>query len=90
VRAYQLYEMAAVQGHVNSLTKLGIANLLGEGVPLDPVRAYMWLALAALHGDTAGESSLLALEQELSPEQLAEARKLATEWRARHGGAARS
>jgi TPR repeat protein len=75
---------------VQSLTKLGIANLLGEGVPLDPVRAYMWLALAARSGDTAGESSLLQLEQELSQEQLAEARGLAIQWRARHGGAARS
>lgn len=88
VRAYQLYERAAAQGHVPSRTKLGVANMLGEGAPLDPVRAYMWLALAIAGGDLSGEPSLIQLEEELSPEDLAKARTLAKEWRAgRRGGA---
>jgi uncharacterized protein len=55
---------------------------LGNGVPQDYVRAYMWFALVASHGTRAyATRGMERVAQQMSPEQIAEAQKLAREWK---------
>ncbi len=53
----------------------------GEGVPKDYVQAHMWYTLAAAQGDKdAGEFRDL-LAEKMTPAQIAEAQRLAREWK---------
>ena len=52
---------------------------LGRGVPEDYVRAYMWLIL----GDEQARKARGLLAERLTPAQLAEAQRLAREWKAK-------
>ena len=58
----------------------------GEGVPKDIVLAYMWADLAA-SGAPDDETRVLAIKnrdilvQGMSPEQIAEAQRMAREWK---------
>jgi uncharacterized protein len=59
--------------------------IAGHGVPQDYVRAYMWLNLAAVRGD-AKIAKLRDLTRALmTPAQIAEAQKLAREWKPKPG-----
>jgi TPR repeat protein len=49
----------------------------GKGTKKDLASAYVWIAAAALQGDSRGESVLATLESQLGQEQLAEAREQA-------------
>ncbi len=53
----------------------------GLGVPKDSVQAYMWLNLAAARGNEKAFKSRDLLEILMTPAQLAEAQRLAREWR---------
>ncbi len=53
---------------------LGSMYALGRGTPKDVQSAYLWISAAALQGDTRGNATLLSLEPQLTPAQLAEAR----------------
>ena len=52
----------------------------GRGVERNLVQASKWANLAAANGDRMGEDLRLVLEQELEPEAVQEARRLAVEW----------
>ena len=52
----------------------------GQGVPKGYVLASMWLTLAAAQDAKFAEARDL-IEKELTPDQLAEAQRLAREWR---------
>ena len=60
----------------------------GEGVPQDYVEAHMWYNLAA--SQLTGEARELVVENRdwvafrMTPEQIAEAERLAREWDAAH------
>jgi len=58
-------------------------NYEGKGEPKDYVLAYMWITLAAAQGDENAAKGLETLEKELTPDQIAEAQRLAREWRAK-------
>ena len=68
---------------------LGVKYATGQGVPQDYVQAHMWFNLAASRLP-AGEPHDTAVEARdkiasaLSPEQIAEAQRLAREWDAAH------
>jgi len=68
---------------------LGVKYATGQGVPQNYVEAHMWFNLAASRLP-AGESHDMAVEARdkiasiLSPEQIAEAHRLAREWDAAH------
>ena len=58
-----------------------VAYGLGGRVPQDYVEGHKWLNLAAAAGHTeAGETREL-VEKEMTPEQIAEAQRLAREWK---------
>jgi len=57
----------------------------GQGVPLDYVLAYMWATLAAAQGLESASEMRDILEKRMTPAQLAEAQRLAREWKAKGG-----
>ena len=79
--AAKWYRRAADQGDTFSQTKLGFMYEAGRGVPKDPVQAYLWLSLAVFQGDTVAIERRNFLGKNLSADQLAEARRLAREWK---------
>jgi hypothetical protein len=58
--------------------------ILGEGVPVDYVLAYMWINLAAAQGgaDAQARKDIIndILEPRMTREQIAEAQRLSREW----------
>jgi TPR repeat protein len=56
----------------------------GQGVAQDIVQAHMWSSLAAAQGDENAQKILSSLISKMSPDQIAEAQRLAREWMAKH------
>ena len=82
--AFKWFHRAADQGHTYAQTNLGFMYRDGEGVQQDHVRAYMWFSLAS---SSSGPPLAYSAEhrdsvvKKMSPAQIAEAQKLAREWR---------
>ena len=55
----------------------------GDGVPQDYIQAHMWFNLAGARGDAQGIKDRDALSREMTPDQIAEAQRLAREWKPR-------
>ncbi len=72
---------AADQGHPLAQMKLGIMFEDGDGVPQDRVQAYMWFSLAAARGSELAGASREELITHMTPAQVAEAQRLAREWK---------
>ncbi len=72
---------AAEQGHVNAQNNLGVNYLRGEGVPQDYVQAHMWFNLAGAQGDKQAVKNRDLAAKQMTPAQVAEAQKLAREWK---------
>ena len=72
--AFAWFRKAALQGHTGARIMLGSMYAAGRGTPKDLPSAYLWISSAALQGDTRGNATLLSLEAQLTPAQLAEAR----------------
>jgi uncharacterized protein len=79
--AVKWYRRAANQGNVTAQVLLGGMYLVGEGVPQDFVAAHMWYDLAAAHGDTSAAEQRQRIATLMTPAQIAEAQKLAREWK---------
>jgi uncharacterized protein len=80
VEAATWYRRAADQGEPWAQTNLGVKYARGQGVPQDYVAAYMWLDLAA-KGDQLAIGNRDAVARRMTPAQIAEAQKLAHEWK---------
>ena len=52
-----------------------------KGVPKNFVQAYKWYSLAATNGDKPAAELRDALAKQMTPAQIAEAQKLAREWK---------
>ncbi len=81
--ALRWYRLAADQGDANAQYNLGIMYDKGQGVPQDYIQAYMWASLAAAPGDENAVEGLERLEKKMSPDQIAQAQRLAREWKAK-------
>ncbi len=53
----------------------------GRGVPQDYVQARMWVNLAAAQGNEQARKAVDILAGKMTPHQLAEAQRLAREWK---------
>ena len=84
MEATKWYRKAAVQGHAASQRSLGLKYEYGLGVPQDYVLAHMWYNLAAIGGDKFGARARDAFAKRMTPAQLAKAKKMARECRAKH------
>jgi TPR repeat protein len=72
---------AADRGVANSQYFLGVDYYDGRGVPQDYTFAHMWLNLAAAQGMAFAASKRAEVEAKMSPAQIAEAQRLAREWK---------
>ena len=76
--------LAANQGKDLAQRRLGQLYEGGEGVQQDYVKAYMWYSLgSANEGGEAGSRLRDAVAKKMDPEQIAEAQKLAREWKSK-------
>ena len=83
--AVRWYRLAAEQGDVSAQLRLGLMYSTGQVVPEDIVLAYMWYNLAATQDLMLAPSSRNSIEERMTPEQIAEAQRLSTEWIEEHG-----
>ncbi len=79
--ALKWYNKAAGQGNAYAQNALGWMYNSGQGVPQDFVLAYMWFNLAAAQGRSDAQDSRDKLAKEMTPAQIAEAQRLASEWK---------
>lgn len=77
------FRLAAEQGNADAQYILGVLYSLGKGVPRDFVLGYMWFNLAAAQGDERAMEKGRTLGEKMTPAQLAEAQRLAREWKPR-------
>jgi len=83
--AVRWYRKAADQGHAGAQAKLGFVYEEGRGVSQDYVLAHMWLNLAA--SKLTGDLGRIAVEsrdmvaKKMTAAQVAEAQRLAREWK---------
>lgn len=54
---------------------------MGRGVEKDLVQAYKWVSLAASAGNETSADRLPEIESQMTPDQLAQAKALAKEWK---------
>ena len=86
--AVRWYRLAGDQGNPSGQLNLGLMYATGRGVPQDYVQAYMWLSLSASR--SSGEARDRAVNnrdityERLTPDQRAEAQRLAREWDEAH------
>jgi hypothetical protein len=72
---------AAEQGHALAFAKLGWMSEQGRGVLQDFIQAHKWYNLAAANGHGKAAEYRDALAKQMTPAQIAEAQKLAREWK---------
>ena len=80
------YRKAADQGNALAQFNLGLMLREGQGVPQDDVRAHMWFDIAAAVASNASVRDQSVKHRDLvaakmTPEQIAEAQRLAREWK---------
>jgi TPR repeat protein len=79
--AVRLNRPLAEQGDANAQYNLGVFYDNGLGVPQDKVRAYMWFNLSAAQGREGAAAIRDLIARRMTPAQIAEAQKLAREWK---------
>ena len=80
-RAMRWYRRAAEQGHSRAQNNLGAIYDIGRGVMQDYVQAHLWFSLAATTGDERATKNRFELTKRMSLAQIAEAQRLAREWK---------
>jgi hypothetical protein len=75
--ALKWFRSAAAQGDVKAQSNLGVLYAKGDGVRQDFVRAHMWFDLSAASGDASGARNRDLAEQQMTPQQIAQAKRLA-------------
>ena len=82
-KAAEWYGKAAQQGNRVAQTQLGNMYRLGKGVTQSYVMAYMWLDLASQQGSAQAAALKKNVGGKMTGSQLAEAKKLLKNWKAR-------
>jgi TPR repeat protein len=75
------FSQAAEHGDVLACAKLGWMYAEGRGVLQDFIQAHMWYNLAAAQGEPGAAEARDALAKQMTPAQIAEAQRLAREWK---------
>jgi uncharacterized protein len=79
--AVRWYRRAAEQGHPIAQFNLGISYAEGLGIPQDNVLAHMWFNIAASQSDQDARGNRDIVARRMTSGQLAEAQRLAREWK---------
>jgi len=78
--ARKWYTKAAEQGEAYAQYALGRLYAEGDGVPKDLVQSHKWFNIAAAQGDSGAEEHRDALTLQMTPELIAEAQRLSSEF----------
>jgi uncharacterized protein len=81
--ATEWFRRAAEQGLAEAQYNLGVCYANGDGVPENYVEARKWIGLAAMQGDEDAKQTLPIIERRMTSGQIAEAQRLAREFKAR-------
>ena len=83
--AFRWFRKAADQGHSDAQNVLGLMYYEGNGVPQDYMKAYVWFNIAAAYSQGDEREKAIKFRNEaakkLTPEQLAQAQKISSEWK---------
>jgi len=79
--AFKWIYKVADQGFSDAQNLVGFSYLVGVGVSTNNIEAYKWFNLSAASGNKDAKSELELLEQQMTPEQVAEAQKLTREYK---------
>jgi TPR repeat protein len=82
--AVNWYRKSAEQGYTLAQYNIGLMYYSGRSVSQDKVQAYMWLTLAAKRGAKFAERVRDISASQMTPDQIAEAQRLAREWTEEH------
>ena len=82
--AVKWFRLAAQRGNVHAQNMLGRMYDNGQGVVQDYVKAHSWYNLAASKGQPSAFSNLDIVAKRMTPQQIAEAQKLARDCQARN------
>jgi TPR repeat protein len=82
--AAKWYQLAASKGYSTAQYNLGIMYRDGNGVNRDMVQAYTWLLIASENENDDADIDKDDLEENMSPEQISEAKKMAAKWMKKH------
>jgi uncharacterized protein len=63
---------------------MGQIYYFGDGVPQDYIQAHRWFNISSANGNPEAENLRNTVSKEMTPEQIAEAQKLAKEWFEKH------
>ena len=74
--AAEMFRKAAERGNADGQANLGMSYVFGWGVPKDYVEAYKWLNLALAQRNKKAIEYFPIVEQEMTPDQIAEAQQL--------------
>jgi TPR repeat protein len=81
--AVKWFRLAADQDDAGAQYDLGFMYFRGWGVPQDYIRAHMWSNLSAAQGNQIASAQRDSVARFMTPAQIAEAQRLAREWRPR-------
>ena len=79
--ALRLWRPLADQGHAGAQFHLGAMFANGRGVPQDDVQAHKWFNMAGAGGVEDGRKNRDIVATKMTPAQIAEAQRLALEWK---------
>ncbi|MEP6828315.1 MAG: tetratricopeptide repeat protein [Aestuariivirga sp.] len=82
--AAKWYQLAANQNDILAQLRLARLYYEGNGVPQDYVLSHMWFNVAAAQGNIWSESERDRIAKLMTPNQIAEAQRLARAWVAVH------
>ncbi len=88
--AFRWFRASAVQGNSSAQGSLGAMYRAGLGLPQDYILAHMWYNLAVANSELDQERRIWAKNRDatakkMTSEQLAEAQRLAREWKPKTG-----
>lgn len=64
--------------------RVGLIFATGDGVPMDLVMAHKWFNLAAMNGILEAREIRAEISQDMAPEDISTAQKMAREWYLAH------
>jgi len=79
--AVKWFRKGAEQGNVNLQSQVGSMYEKGQGVPQDYIQAHMWFNLAGANGNAFAIENRERVASKMTPGQIAEAQRLASEWK---------
>ncbi len=82
--AVKWFRLAAAQGYADAQFNLGSVYAQGQGVAQDYIRAYLWSNLAAAQGSAGAAMNRDKLVGLMTPQQIAQAQKMASECQQRN------